>query len=115
MELLPCPFCGSNEIYAFHHLRQCIKCIGCDSIFISDNGKNKWNTRHSPWISVKDRLPDSQEYEFLVVNSEGNMHVASYWGENASNDEGYDWFNGDVFVNPTHWQPLPEPPKETIK
>jgi len=108
MELLPCPFCRSNNV----DTEFSIGCVNCGAVVrtISD-----WNTRHSSWISVKDKLPDSNEYEFLVVNSEGNMHVASYWGENSSNYEGYDWFNGDVFVNPTHWQPLPEPPKETIK
>ena len=56
------------------------------------------------WISVKDRLP---EIGVDVLTCEVTQHYTAY--------EVMDW-DGDYWHNeyghdPTHWQPLPEPPK----
>lgn len=63
------------------------------------------------WISVKDRLPENG----IVVRTK--IH-----DENGSRNEqelkrsGNLWFLPDgsmyVYYTPTHWMPLPEPPKE---
>lgn len=61
----------------------------------------------SEWISVKERLPEECE-DVLVYLGEGKIDVCRlihnmFWGASGAL---YDL--GDV----THWQPLPEPPKE---
>lgn len=61
------------------------------------------------WISVKERLPDE------------DMWILAYWGGNAlagcySNPSiakhKYNWQDEKgIAADPTHWQPLPEPPE----
>lgn len=48
------------------------------------------------WISVKDRLPQEHK-NYLVFTKHGVTEILKY--------------DGDAGVV-THWQPLPEPPKE---
>ena len=76
----------------------------------------------SNWISVKDRLPE-KGIEVLVsyLNPNGttrSVEVAKYtkcpeeydWSSNKEDTliGGYLWIEG----KPTHWMPLPEPPKQ---
>ena len=64
------------------------------------------------WISVKDRLPNDRE-RVIVHTVEGSVLEMKFdkrresWGR--LDIDGMEWF-GKSFV--THWQPLPEPPKE---
>ena len=54
------------------------------------------------WISVKDRLPEPKE-KAICLNRDGEMMIGTYteWG----------WMFPCYFKSPTHWMPLPEPPK----
>ena len=71
------------------------------------------------WISVKDRLPDNKEHDWVlaqVVEDNGYMHIPKVMEyRQAKNDwfeETYGWLsehNGVFTV--THWMPLPKPPK----
>ena len=71
------------------------------------------------WISVKDRLPDNKEHDWVlaqVVEDNGYMHIPKVMEyRQAKNDwfeETYGWLsehNGVFTV--THWMPLPNPPK----
>ena len=71
------------------------------------------------WISVKDRLPDNKEYDWVlaqVVENNGFMHIPTVMEYRQSKndwfEETYGWLsehNGLFTV--THWMPLPEPPK----
>ena len=71
------------------------------------------------WISVKDRLPDNKEYDWVlaqVVENNGFMHIPTVMEYRQSKndwfEETYGWLsehNGAFTV--THWMPLPEPPK----
>ena len=71
------------------------------------------------WISVKDRLPDNKEHDWVlaqVVEDNGFMHIPRVMEyRQAKNDwfeETYGWLsehNGLFSV--THWMPLPEPPE----
>ena len=71
------------------------------------------------WISVKDRLPDNKEHDWVlaqVVEDNGFMHIPRVMEyRQAKNDwfeETYGWLsehNGVFTV--THWMPLPKPPK----
>ena len=71
------------------------------------------------WISVKDRLPDNKEYDWVlaqVVEDNGFMHIPTVMEYRQSRndwfEETYGWLsehNGAFTV--THWMPLPPPPK----
>ena len=71
------------------------------------------------WISVKDRLPDNKEYDWVlaqVVEDNGYMHIPKVMEyrqlRNDWFEETYGWLsehNGLFSV--THWMPLPQPPK----
>lgn len=67
------------------------------------------------WIPVKERLPKTGEY-VLVRYKNNDMAVAcvfdsdenvTFW--RAQTDEGW---CADCDTEPSHWMPLPEPPKE---
>lgn len=69
----------------------------------------------SEWISVKDRLPGKGN-DVLMYFDTGNMAVGfwhdgdecfTFWSAYAD----YGWYT-DCDFEPTHWMPLPEPPKE---
>ena len=71
------------------------------------------------WISVKDRLPDNKEHDWVlaqVVEDNGYMHIPTVMEyrqlRNDWFEETYGWLsehNGLFSV--THWMPLPLPPK----
>lgn len=56
----------------------------------------------SGWISVKDRLPDKQPCEYLVVNA-NNVETAICLDNR--------WITPRRVIKITHWMPLPEPPE----
>lgn len=68
------------------------------------------------WISVKDKLPDSQGiylsyYDFPIKGI--RYGIANYirrWDiETGESEIGFVWQYSNI--SPTHWMPLPEPPK----
>lgn len=63
------------------------------------------------WISVKDRLPENDDDVLLCFNT-GVMVV----GFRSNYDELCAHIDEEYYANcktcPTHWMPLPEPPKE---
>jgi Protein of unknown function (DUF551) len=61
------------------------------------------------WVDCSERLPYPKGTQWLVYDN-GSFHVATYLG-----DEEFEWFNGDVQVNPTHWMPLPFKPNIPLK
>ena len=71
------------------------------------------------WISVKDRLPDNKEHDWVlaqVVEDNGYMHIPRVMEyrqlKNDWFEETYGWLsehNGVFTV--TRWMPLPKPPK----
>ena len=61
--------------------------------------------KHDGWISVKERLPRSGD-TVLVYYRRGEsrgVYILRYVGR---------WVMADWHTKVTHWQPLPEPPKE---
>ena len=54
------------------------------------------------WISVDDRLPEPKE-NAICINRHGDMMIGTYteWG----------WMFPCYFESPTHWMPIPQPPK----
>ena len=79
-----------------------------------------WEINEAPtidgWISVKDRLPDEEDYRSCHENWDGCV----IWTNGS--DIGLGWYSmttgdwADIYDcdidDVTHWMPLPEPPKE---
>ena len=88
--------------------------VGLDALAMAISALEK-----TKWISVKDRLPDNKEHDWVlaqVVEDNGFMHIPRVMEyRQAKNDwfeETYGWLsehNGLFSV--THWMPLPNPPK----
>ena len=64
------------------------------------------------WISVKDRLPESEYVSVLVCQSRNNIIMVAQL-------KGNEWKTGespmDYLAGVTHWMPLPEPPANVKK
>ena len=54
------------------------------------------------WISVDDRLPEPKE-NAICINRHGDMMIGTYTE--------CGWMFPCYFESPTHWMPLPQPPK----
>lgn len=74
----------------------------------------KWmqDQEQDRWISVKDRLPEFDVHVIVYCKIYGR-YLASY----RRIDTDYNWgdwrdFNNNVCLPPTHWMPLPQPPKQ---
>lgn len=63
------------------------------------------------WISVKDKLP--RDGEDVLAFTRGIIGVLTFISMPQVPNRGY-WMEMDMeLINtPTHWMPLPEPPKE---
>lgn len=61
------------------------------------------------WISVKDRLPE-ENGEYLI--STKDRVTSAYYECGRRTSEWTDYYEGYIDFEPTHWMPLPEPPKE---
>ena len=62
------------------------------------------------WISVKDRLPETNE--LCIVSTEWRGIVpATYGNESWIVDEGLGWVE-KALSYASHWMPLPKPPKD---
>lgn len=59
------------------------------------------------WISVKEQMP--KEFDTVLVFN-GNVFIAELNGNGFITEYGTIDFDDVRYV--THWQPLPEPPKE---
>lgn len=111
MELLPCPFCGSNKLYITDSGSPIfVICKNCQC----EVEKNIWNTRHYPWISVKDSLPENNQFCLVYYNplniddNDMGIGINRYSTINA-------WLLKETYAYEcgiTHWMPLPSPPEE---
>lgn len=62
------------------------------------------------WISVKDKLPECFG-RYLTCDEYGNIHI--FFHHPSHHDMPFGITESDLrFYPPTHWMPLPEPPKE---
>lgn len=67
----------------------------------------------SNWISTKEKMPETGDAVLIVVNGyvDCGMYSEGYgrWYE-----INYDRYGDEIEIcyDVTHWQPLPEPPKE---
>jgi len=63
----------------------------------------------SEWISVKDKVPRKGQ-TVIVFQDYYAVEIQRYLG----NLDGLPEWDKPCAGNPTHWMPLPEPPKESI-
>lgn len=59
------------------------------------------------WISFSDKMP--KHNQMIKVKSDNLWHAEGIFQDGKFV---YSWIKGVCFGNPTHWMPLPEPPKE---
>ena len=57
------------------------------------------------WISVKDRLPEVEEYVVILWNDMPQISYLTVWEHFAIGA-------GGITPEPSHWMPLPPPPTE---
>ena len=63
------------------------------------------------WIPVTEKLPDDAG-TYIICDCYGNV-MSRHFCKKADGFAGYWHANGSKYYgNPTHWMPLPEPPKE---
>ena len=88
---------------------------GYDSVVYLDNGTQYIDLGIPPnrgvnqeWISVKDRLPDSNYGSVLIYTKDGGVAEGQYYDTIKAWLQ-FRWSVEDAEV--THWMPLPEPPE----
>ena len=70
-----------------------------------------WNRRADGWTPVEDRLPEERGYflcHWAGARLEFDAHAVLFY---EGGDGGWHDAEG-IYYNPTHWQPLPDPPAE---
>ena len=82
-----------------------------NSSFIKDTPEDVWSwieeklaERENKWISVKDELPYNGSW-VIAFSPKFGRHITWYANEKWSD-------RGSRFMDVTHWQPIPELPKE---
>ena len=63
------------------------------------------------WISVEDRLPESGQC-VLINSKNGGVAEGAYLSAKGHFEQ---WRWNSIKKDVTHWQPLPEPPKDILK
>ena len=128
-ELLTCPWCGEQMRFDADSVHCWYKCDNCFSISPkarrlwddSKTNKENWdinkakalfliersNAKSSRWISVEERLPE-RGVEVLGTNGKA-VEMCTYWPGQPTPWESWTAFH----FKPTHWMPLPKPPKES--
>ena len=131
--LLDCPFCGNQAKLVPECLGHWeITCTNCACVSQSEDSKEKaitaWNTRSPTWMPIESAPKDGT----IVILKAGDWYFEAYWDFIDSDtgpmwlaqNEGVhppSWHDGACWSNnadeeqselPTHWLPLPLPPKE---
>ena len=66
----------------------------------------------SEWISVEERLPVMGEQVLLYWKHSNHIEDGAFYMEECSGGFYHSLFDGESLnEQPSHWQPLPEPPK----
>lgn len=110
-DLKPCPFCEQVDcdIHFSDGVWWVMYCR-CDAEGPSSGAESAaiaaWNQR-AGWRDIASAPKDGSDILAYLPNFDCRSVV--HWAR--INNSGH-WYDGWHVVNPTHWQPLPEPPKE---
>lgn len=114
--LLPCPFCGGEAARETFGNRTVVHCpsLECAVSIEADYTDASaaiaaWNGRASPWMPIETAPRDGTRIH--IINDRGQFIVEwedDWW--RVENGKMYASLRGD---EPTHWQPLPQPPEPT--
>jgi hypothetical protein len=63
----------------------------------------EWQAKQSPWISVKERLPNNDENIFYTNHLSGALGVGFY-----VNEKWYQAYTEGYIYVITHWMPIPK-------
>lgn len=63
----------------------------------------QWMGKQSPWISIKERLPNNDENIFYTNYLSGALGVGFYFDE-----KWYQAYTGVYIYGITHWMPIPK-------
>ena len=141
IELKPCPFCGgkaaisrTKESGTKAYCKDCycktVRYIGVleEPEAEKEMATQVWNKRASGWVSVNDRLPDTDTMvivaiygsDMITIQESETLLDALNRSKKEFNritmafiNEGY-WCDTDgypLMVTPSYWMPLPEPPE----
>lgn len=74
------------------------------------NGYEKGKQDAMKWVSVKERLPDNEQWVLCFMENEefGKFRVFQWSYIDWQWNDGNEWYDEE---DVTHWMPLPEPPK----
>lgn len=66
---------------------------------------SEWHAKQSPWISVKDRLPQTDDDLYIVLDDRMNPPGCGVCDFNPKTET---WIDYDYnIIYPTHWMPIP--------
>ena len=94
--------------------------IGKDLQRAYDDGYEQGKRDAVRWIPVTEQLPEAHEAVVVFHPKYSNSHIAAYYRELETQPEVhcvnkwyvYGGFGVVLNPEPTHWMPIPEPPKE---
>ena len=122
-ELKDCPFCGSDKNLFWADGMRRISCTCGAEGPITDSKEDAmiaWNKRPDTWISVRDRLPTSDEGEEFICSvpetDKRPCFVSVYVFFLTQRDDSPGFYSFDAYNDDwkkccdiTHWMPLPKP------
>lgn len=114
IELLPCPFCGSDRVRVTKPTMWQAWCMDCKAIgaasLTEQEAIEAWNTRTPGWIPCSERMPEEETYTIIYCPHSWQKCRVGFFTQKH-------WYVEDIdtILKPndsvTHWMPLPETPK----
>lgn len=122
-ELKPCPFCGGTAIHATEGstfrwvkmvCRECEASSGEVSTRTATANVDAWNTRTPSWQPIETAPKDGECLLWVETDNGGEVMKLERDSEGRWIYEGEPTYCASFYLNPTHWMPLPKPPKEEL-
>jgi hypothetical protein len=107
----PCPWCGGKpELEEVLAIWVCTECLAEGPP--EDEDGTLWNTRAPDWQDISTAPRDGTD---VLIGLGDTIAIGFYCPENDPRlPPGWIWAGEDLWFRcePTHWMPLPAPPKE---